>query len=131
MALTKCYECVHTISDKASSCPKCGAPICERQDYTIGSFDNPTYTQDINEAEQAFTILFVILASPFLLGEIFIVKTAMELAGPLTSLSTGIAAIFLTYLLLCKIGIPKIFIFVITIGQAVFALGWARVESFI
>ena len=27
MALVKCLECGHQISDKASSCPSCGAPI--------------------------------------------------------------------------------------------------------
>lgn len=27
MALIKCGECSHDVSDKAASCPKCGAPI--------------------------------------------------------------------------------------------------------
>ena len=27
MALIKCSECGHEVSDKAASCPKCGAPI--------------------------------------------------------------------------------------------------------
>ena len=27
MALIKCLECGHEISDKAVSCPKCGCPI--------------------------------------------------------------------------------------------------------
>lgn len=29
MALIKCGECGNQVSDKASSCPKCGAPISE------------------------------------------------------------------------------------------------------
>ena len=27
MALIKCTECGHEVSDKASACPKCGCPI--------------------------------------------------------------------------------------------------------
>lgn len=32
MALIKCNECGHTISDKAESCPNCGCPIEDTQD---------------------------------------------------------------------------------------------------
>ena len=46
MALIKCSECGHMISDRASTCPQCGAPVEKRiqcpecgefmpQDFTI------------------------------------------------------------------------------------------------
>lgn len=42
MALIKCNECGQTVSDKASNCPQCGAPIeasikCEECGETISS----------------------------------------------------------------------------------------------
>ncbi|RVS47000.1 zinc-ribbon domain-containing protein [Citrobacter freundii] len=30
MALIKCKECGEQVSDKAASCPKCGAPIAKK-----------------------------------------------------------------------------------------------------
>ena len=40
MALIKCYECGHMISDKAKRCPKCGAPIQKSEATT------PTENED-------------------------------------------------------------------------------------
>ncbi|MGO5292919.1 zinc-ribbon domain-containing protein [Porcincola sp. LCP21S3_C12] len=29
MAMIKCTECGHTVSDKANACPECGCPVSE------------------------------------------------------------------------------------------------------
>jgi len=39
MALIKCSECGHEVSDKAQSCPKCGAPINQIELPTIVKYD--------------------------------------------------------------------------------------------
>ena len=50
MALIKCYECGHLVSDKAQACPQCGAPVVSGQgteqqgDYW--SDDNKVYWSD-------------------------------------------------------------------------------------
>lgn len=36
MALIKCKECGHEISDKATSCPNCGAPLSKVQQQNVG-----------------------------------------------------------------------------------------------
>ena len=35
MALIKCNECGHMISDKATKCPKCGCPTTKRSEPHI------------------------------------------------------------------------------------------------
>lgn len=35
MALINCTECGNEVSDKASACPKCGAPIEKQQEHTV------------------------------------------------------------------------------------------------
>ena len=42
MALIKCYECGAMISDKASTCPHCGAPLAKE---TAKDNNNPSYRQ--------------------------------------------------------------------------------------
>jgi DNA-directed RNA polymerase subunit RPC12/RpoP len=39
MALIKCEECGHEISDKAQVCPNCGAPINQKEEPTIVKYD--------------------------------------------------------------------------------------------
>ena len=34
MALFKCKECGHDVSDKASVCPNCGCPVTEKAIFT-------------------------------------------------------------------------------------------------
>ena len=34
MALIKCEECGHEISDRAASCPKCGCPVVKEVECT-------------------------------------------------------------------------------------------------
>lgn len=55
MAIIKCIECEKEISDKASTCPNCGAPVdISRKDYvpepTIVSYDpkNNTFNGTLN-----------------------------------------------------------------------------------
>ncbi|MBR3302995.1 MAG: zinc-ribbon domain-containing protein [Bacteroidales bacterium] len=45
MALFKCYECGTQISDKAASCPACGAPVVAQQQQAV--------SQQIKEAQKA------------------------------------------------------------------------------
>jgi len=40
MALIKCNECGHEVSDKAQTCPKCGAPINQIELPTIVKYDS-------------------------------------------------------------------------------------------
>lgn len=42
MALTKCSECGKEISDKASSCPNCGAPASNQNDFGAPASDTST-----------------------------------------------------------------------------------------
>lgn len=37
MALIKCSECNNEVSDKAISCPKCGAPIANNESIAAGA----------------------------------------------------------------------------------------------
>lgn len=40
MALIKCSECGHDVSDKAAACPSCGAPIsAQLRDHTLSQAD--------------------------------------------------------------------------------------------
>jgi len=51
MALIKCYECGKEISDKATSCPHCGAPI-DKTTAKRTSFPQSEQTKRLNEKEQ-------------------------------------------------------------------------------
>ena len=47
MALIKCKECGHGVSDKASACPNCGCPIekglvCSECGNSLNPNDNPS-----------------------------------------------------------------------------------------
>lgn len=39
MALIKCKECGDQVSDKAASCPKCGAPVAKKKQRSIRLYD--------------------------------------------------------------------------------------------
>lgn len=55
MALIKCKECANEVSDKAKSCPNCGAPI----DPPIASDEQSTlHPQNYNDAVGAFNHKF-------------------------------------------------------------------------
>ena len=45
MALIKCNECGHEVSDKASACPNCGCPIAD---------DHFEPQNDVEEAEPVY-----------------------------------------------------------------------------
>ena len=40
MALIKCTECGHTVSDRAMKCPKCGAPIQKKEEVIVPPVQN-------------------------------------------------------------------------------------------
>lgn len=47
MALIKCIECGHSISDKAEMCPKCGCPVS----YSIEAHSNTAVEENISSEE--------------------------------------------------------------------------------
>ena len=50
MALINCSECNQEVSDKAESCPKCGAPIATAQETKITG----TQVKTIQETSKKF-----------------------------------------------------------------------------
>jgi uncharacterized membrane protein YvbJ len=65
MALIKCTECGNEVSDKATSCPKCGAPIA---DASIG-----TATQTIQQTSKKLKAQYAIAATLFFVGLIWFI----------------------------------------------------------
>lgn len=60
MAMVKCLECKQDISDKAATCPKCGAPI----NYSIIEAQRSAYTQSkINQDLSNGFMLQILIAS--------------------------------------------------------------------
>lgn len=54
MALIKCEECGHEVSDKASACPKCGCPT--------GSQSNGSNVNSKNSGRKWITIILAVIA---------------------------------------------------------------------
>ena len=52
--LIKCYECNSQISDKAGSCPNCGAPVNDENDFiTEGNYaSEPAIRQQVTTIEK-------------------------------------------------------------------------------
>ncbi len=64
MALIKCTECGHMISDKAEKCPKCGCPIEKRDNTTqqeIANSYRPAYNGN-NRGWKSTKMLYAIIA---------------------------------------------------------------------
>lgn len=59
MALIKCAECDNVVSDKAFSCPKCGAPIQPNKAFEsqTKSDDNGKYTPEIKTKKSHWRII--------------------------------------------------------------------------
>lgn len=65
MALIRCNECGHMISDKASKCPKCGTPVWvetpQRQDDRFASASNSPRDIMVETKSSNKTLLYVII----------------------------------------------------------------------
>ncbi|MGI2021694.1 zinc-ribbon domain-containing protein [Shewanella glacialipiscicola] len=64
MALIKCSECSHDVSDKATSCPKCGAPILSVNE-TLAAGVN---IQTIQETSKKFKLQQIAAIALFIIG---------------------------------------------------------------
>ena len=76
MALIKCSECSASVSDKASSCPHCGAPIAAEQVVTAS---NLVTTQVTAKKFKMHTLLSVLV---IIVGTGMIMVNVGENAGP-------------------------------------------------
>ena len=67
MALIKCTECGHMISDKASRCPKCGSPIFKEGETQYNAKVNqpPVYHDDGNKGKNKwlYAVIALLLAA--------------------------------------------------------------------
>jgi len=96
MALIKCSECGKDVSDKASSCPNCGAPILENAKAVVDEPRREPLGPVIKENGKAImfisigvimvivglmTIVMIIGIIPLLLGVAFISFGRNQLAG--------------------------------------------------
>jgi endogenous inhibitor of DNA gyrase (YacG/DUF329 family) len=73
MALIKCEECDNTVSSKARTCPKCGAPVGASHAAPFGGFDSgittkPDFWHDPNVGAAGVGILFVLIVIFYLLA---------------------------------------------------------------
>lgn len=58
MALIRCEDCGHEVSDRAPSCPKCGAPIATRMEAQAAGAQLVT-TQETSKKFKVHTLLSV------------------------------------------------------------------------
>ena len=79
MALIKCTECGNEVSDKATSCPKCGAPIAG---LSIG-----TSTQTIEQTSKKLKAQYAIAGVLFFIGLVWLIFGAMYAAQTNQSMS--------------------------------------------
>lgn len=82
MALIKCRECGHMVSDRAESCPNCGNPIatpndtCKQQDDYLYGQDDEVSPQ--KKSRKIFYALGVVLMLVLLGGSLFFYFTKAE-----------------------------------------------------
>lgn len=70
MALIKCSECNNEVSDKAISCPKCGAPIENNERIAVGEILNT-----IQETSKKFKLQSLISYLIITIGIIGLIMT--------------------------------------------------------
>ena len=74
MALIKCNECNNEVSDKATSCPKCGAPIASNESIAAGAT-----LKTVQETSKKFKLQSLISVSLIIIGFVwFIVSNSPE-----------------------------------------------------
>ncbi len=64
MALIKCNECNQEVSDKAESCPKCGAPIASAQETKAAGVQIRT----VQETSKKFKLQSLLSISLIIIG---------------------------------------------------------------
>jgi uncharacterized membrane protein YvbJ len=60
MALIKCTECGNDVSDKATSCPKCGNPIITKIDSTSAQINIVQSSQKLRSNQAIAALLMII-----------------------------------------------------------------------
>ena len=124
MALIKCSECGQEISDTATACPKCGAPV--RKTPAVGDKTQPGYDKQIYTA----AILSIVQA-----GLIILAVTISIISGVTELLANGLEGIIksggydatphqLTTLIIIGV-IINISSYVI--GILIFVFGWLKI----
>ncbi len=68
MALIKCSECDHEVSDKAEACPKCGNPIAAAREATAAG----TQIKTIQETSKKFKLQTLISVSLIIIGVVWV-----------------------------------------------------------
>ena len=72
MALINCSECNHEVSDKAESCPKCGAPIATARETIAAGAKIRT----VQETSKKFKLQTLISASLIIIGFVWVIGAA-------------------------------------------------------
>ena len=89
MPLINCSECNHEVSDKAVSCPKCGAPISGAQEARAAG----TNINTVQETSKKFKLQSLISASLIIIG---VVWATSSTSGDTTSEPSVIPGMFIT-----------------------------------
>lgn len=79
MALIKCKECGKEVSDKATACPACGAPIAAA---SVG-----TPTQTIEQTSKTLKAQYAIAGTIFFIGLVWLIVGAIYAANTRQSIS--------------------------------------------
>ncbi len=82
MALIKCSECGHMISDKATKCPKCGTPVRKQIVYQPQQ-DTPTLCSTKNKSQKWLYSVVGVLAILLVIMVIYLLSTTKS--GPVSS----------------------------------------------
>ena len=76
MAIIECKECKHNISDKASSCPNCGAPVSKTKQIKKDDYEEVIIKKEKTHPLTAIIyILFFIILIVVCLYDINFIKT--------------------------------------------------------
>jgi len=68
MALIKCRECNHEVSDKAEACPNCGAPVAAARETVAAG----TQIRTIQETSKKFKLQTLISVSIIIIGVVWL-----------------------------------------------------------
>ena len=92
MSLIKCSECNSEVSDKAVSCPKCGAPILNDSE-SKGSGVN---LRTVQETSKKFKLQSLISISLFIIGAVWVYVSMNTVTGQVTEPSnTGMSVMLI------------------------------------
>ncbi len=77
MSLIQCSECNNEVSDKASSCPKCGAPIASNNENIAAGANLKT----IQETSKKFKLQALISIFLIIIGAVMLIATSDAKSG--------------------------------------------------